>query len=184
MYKMTKMSMALAFLGGLGLMSGCNGGMRAEKETSRLTALCGDRGGSSGDPCPVSFFTLAANPDLFNGRYVRVAGYYSIGLDQLLFVDRDSANGGVVSNATLLSMRTASELKDLKSEQLILVEAKFLHSVPTRGEFNVPKTRGLLGELAEAKRVRGSAIGLPYKCWGVSEEGPKIPERDAGCPSQ
>ena len=181
MYKIEKMTLAFVSLLSLGLASGCNAGAGSEDEASRFTELCGDRGASSGDPCPISFLTLAANPDLFNERYVRVAGYYSEGLDHLLFVDRNSADGGVVANAALLSMRTKSELEGLKPEHLILIEAKFLHSVPTRGEFDVPKTRGLLGELADAKRIRGSAIGLPYKCWGLPAEESEISKQDADC---
>ena len=180
-YKMTKPLVAIALLTGLGLLSGCTGGARAEDDAGRLAALCGGRGGTPGDPCPVSFFTLAANPDLFDGQYVRVAGYYSAGLDRLLFLDRDSADGGVVANAALLSMRSESEWEGSKPENLLLVEAKFLYSPPSRGEFNVPKTRGLLGELAEAKRVRGSAVGLSYRCWGVPSEKAGGVEQDADC---
>lgn len=166
----------------LALLSGC-GDRRGEDKSNRLAALCRDSGGSSDDPCRISFLTLAANPDLFNDRHIRVAGYYTSGLDTLLFTDRESAEGGVTANAALLSMRSESELKSLKPEHLVLIEGKFLYTPPQRGEFNRPKAAGLIGELAEAKHIRGSAIGIPYRCWVAPPDKPENDERtDSNCP--
>lgn len=179
---MTATKAALAFLVALGSLSGCDAG-RVEDKRGRLAALYGGRGNSSGDPCPISFLTLAANPDLFNERHIRVAGHYSSGLEPLLFIDRESAEGGLTANAALLSMSSESELESLKSEHLVLIEGKFLHTPPQRGEFNKPTAAGLVGELADAKQIRGSAIGIPYRCWAAPPDRPENDERkDSKCP--
>jgi hypothetical protein len=171
MRKLAKFSVMPAVLMGFVLLVVCNGGLKAQVDAGRYGSLCGDMGLKSSDPCPISFLTLAANPDLFDGKYVRVAGYYSKGLDHLLFADMDSAESAIVANAVLLSFSTVdSQLDGLKPERPILVEGKFFHSLPTRGEFNVPRARGLLGELAETKRIRGVAVGIPYRCWGAPAE--------------
>lgn len=167
MYRLIKPSITCVIL--VVLLCSCRN--QVNEGADRLNTICAGRGGEVTDPCPISFITLAANPDLFDGKYLRVSGFYMKGPDHLLFSDKESADAGVVANAVLVSSSLVdAQLSVDRNGHYMLVAGKFLYAAPVKGEFTGSNARGLLGEMIEAQIVRGTAIGIPYECWGHREE--------------
>jgi hypothetical protein len=141
---------------------GCSDEELTEPETTYRN-YCGEYLGTKTDPCGISAYAVLANPDAFNGKYVMVSGYYARGLDRLLFLSQDAASNSVTRDGFLL--RGEDALLEERDGSYITVSAEFRPTLPVKGEFDRPGAAGLIGELREAKVIKGTMIGTPYWCW-------------------
>lgn len=124
---------------------------------------CGEYLGTKTDPCGISAYVVLAHPDAFNGKHVMVSGYYARGLDRLMFLSQDAASNSVTRDGFLL--RGEDALLEGHEGGYITVSAEFRATLPVKGEFDRPDAAGLIGELREAKVIKGTMIGTPYWCW-------------------
>ena len=116
---------------------------------------------------PVSIVRVIANPDEYNGRRVRLAGYLITSFEQsAVFLDRESYDQGIYANAIWLQVppqMTNSERKHL-SGQYVSVQGTFLADF--KGHVNA--FSGELGSIEQIDVIPSENAfkrGLIYQYW-------------------
>jgi len=74
-----------------------------------LVALAGEvdqcgKYNSKSNPCPVSFYRLIASPDVYDGKFVRVVGFYPASGAKSIYINEDAAVQGDIVSSVLLDV--------------------------------------------------------------------------------
>lgn len=59
---------------------------------------------SKSNPCPVSFYRLVASPDMYDGKFVRVVGFYPAAGAKSIYINEDAALQGDIMSSVLLDV--------------------------------------------------------------------------------
>lgn len=65
------------------------------------------QGNMKSNPCPVSFYSIIENPELYDGKYVKFIGYYPSSGARIIYINKDAAISGDFMSSLL--MDTAHE---------------------------------------------------------------------------
>ncbi|TQM12257.1 hypothetical protein FB548_2188 [Pseudoxanthomonas sp. 3HH-4] len=162
----------------LPLLASCQAEDRPATEAGSARPFCGVSKASEADPCHVSIYTLAAHPDYFDGKFVRISGFYTKGLMDVLFFDRDSSENVILKNAVALLDTTPQhqEKLTLRLNRYVEVVGKFSQTIREPGEFSGPSYGQFLGTLNVVKV--GSALNThtPYACWDPQRDRARDPK--------
>ena len=154
------------------------GGCDSSAQAGLATNYCGISKGIESDPCQVSIYTLAAHPDYFNGKVVRIAGFYTRGLQNVLFFDRDSSENVIFKNSVVLLETAANDQAKLtkKLNKYVEVIGKFTQTFNHPGEFSGPSYGQFLGTLNVLKVGSVYDTSTPYACWDPYRDRSKDPK--------
>lgn len=169
-------TIALAALCLMPLLASCQGEER--KPVEEKLSYCGISKATDADPCEISVYTLAAHPDYFDGKSIRVSGFYSHGLDQVLFFDRDSSENVIFKNSLALIDVPADQAPRLDRylNKYAEIQGTFTRTFNHPGEFS-PRSYGqFLGTLAVKKVGSKYDTSTPYACWDPQRDRSKDPK--------
>jgi hypothetical protein len=133
---------------------------------------CNGYDGTAADPCKMSLHALIAQPAQYDGVYVEITGLYTVGLDQVLFVDRDSAENSILKNGVLVSLvRSDIEHKlDAHRNKFITFSGMFSSIKRNRSEFGGRDFSQFSGVVQVDKVGSATSAPIPYACWDPSRD--------------
>lgn len=133
-------------------------------------SFCSRYAGNLSDPCEVSAHALASHPAAFDGKVVRATGFYTKGLGDVIFLDRESSEYSVFKNAFIITKSSPKNEVALARRQnsYITVVGTFKNPLRVRGEFSQRTNDEFAGEIEIARVEPRKASKLPYACWNPS----------------
>jgi len=157
------------------LLASCQSG---EKLNAEKVSYCGISKATDSDPCEVSVYTLAAHPDYFDGKVVHISGFYSKGLDDVLFFDRDSSENVIFKNSVALIGIKNDQVDRLNRylNRYAEVQGTFTQSFNHPGEFSERSYGQFLGTLAVSRVGPKYDTSTPYACWDPHRDRSKDPK--------
>lgn len=138
----------------------------AEKD-ARLRG-CHATGGSNEDVCEVSMTALVANPEVYDGRIVRLIGFLADGRFPILFMSKEAYMASVVADGVALDRpkdkETVNKLTS-RDRSMVIIQGRFSAKGESATGMGADMTAG---SLLEITRVGGSQTP-----WGLVQ--PAIP---------
>jgi hypothetical protein len=169
----------LAALSMTPLLASCQSG---EKSKVDQLSFCGISKAIDTDPCEVSVYTLAAHPDYFDGKSIRITGFYSQGLEKVLFFDRDSSENVIFKNSVALIDIKEDQIERLEKylNKYVEVQGTFTRTFNHPGEFSERSYGQFLGTFSVKKVGPKYNTSTPYACWDPYRDRSKDPKTVRG----
>ncbi len=169
-------TIAIAVLCLMPLLVSCQS--EEKKVPEEKVSYCGIAKATDADPCEISVYTLAAHPDYFDGKSIRISGFYSHGLDKVLFFDRDSSENVIFKNSVALIDIPEDQVARLDRylNRYAELQGTFTRTTNHPGEFSGRSYGQFLGTLAVKKVGPKYDTSTPYACWDPYRDRSKDPQ--------